>query len=51
MILLFFGILWAVVCGIMANNRNRHVVLGVISGFFFGLLTVIYYALAGKKAE
>jgi len=49
MLLLVMSSIWAVVCGRMAEDRNRDVLLGFIAGFFFGLLSVAYYYIVGDK--
>ena len=45
---LLFWILWAVCCGILANNKNRNVVGWSIAGLLFGLFALIPLALLPK---
>lgn len=47
--MLIVGFIFSAICYRMARNRNRNPEFYVIFGFFFGLLTVIFLALAGKK--
>jgi uncharacterized membrane protein (GlpM family) len=45
------GIIWAIICAYMANNRGRNWILGAISGFFFTIFAVIYYWIVGDTQE
>jgi len=49
MLYLIFCVIWAVVCGQMAKDRNREVLLGYIAGFCFGLIAVLYYYVTGER--
>ncbi len=48
---LLFWILWAVCCGILANNKNRNVVGWSIAGLLFGLFALIPLALLPKLED
>lgn len=49
--LLLFWILFAVCCGILANNKNRNVVGWAIGGFFFGIFALLIIACLPKLEE
>lgn len=42
-------ILWPVICGIIAKNKNRSVVGWVMAGIFFGVFAVIVLAVLQKS--
>ena len=45
-----FLLAWVIVIGIcmyMANNRGRNMFLAFLGGLVFGVLSIIYYAIAG----
>ena len=46
---ILFMILFAVACREMAEKRNRNPILGMFGGALFGILSVIYYLMAGPK--
>lgn len=48
---LLFLILWAVCCGILANNKNRNVVGWSILGFLFGVFALIVIACLPKLED
>jgi hypothetical protein len=43
-----FWIFWTVLCGIIANNKNRNVIGWVLIGLIFGIFAVIILALLPK---
>lgn len=48
---LLFWILWAVCCGILANNKNRNVVEWSILGLLFGVFALIVIACLPKLED
>lgn len=48
---LLFLILWAVCCGILANNKNRNVVGWSILGLLFGVFALIVIACLPKLED
>ena len=48
---LLFWILWAVCCGILANNKNRNVVGWSILGLLFGIFSLIIIACLPKLED
>lgn len=46
-----FGLLFGAICAGMAGNRGRSGASGLVSGFLFGFLGVIYYLIAGDTVE
>ncbi len=50
----FTVVIWiglALVCMVMAERRGRDKTLGFVSGLFFGIFSVIYYAIVGDTKE
>lgn len=45
------GLFLGLACANMASNRGRSWPAGLLSGFFFGVLTVFYYAIVGDTVE
>jgi Na+/melibiose symporter-like transporter len=43
------GVIFAIACGFIANTKNRNVVLWVVLGFLFGLISLIIIAVLKKK--
>lgn len=48
---LLFLILWAVCCGILANNKNRNIVGWSILGLLFGVFALIVIACLPKLED
>lgn len=46
-----FMLLFALIATLMARHRGRSGVLGFFGGFFFGVLSIIYYLIAGDTTE
>jgi amino acid permease len=52
------GILWGIIgaiftfiCADMARSRGRQIGAGMLGGYFFGILCVVYYLIAGETIE
>lgn len=41
----------AVLCTLIAKEKNRNPWLGFLSGLFFGIFALIYYLAVGKKEK
>lgn len=48
---IIFCLIWACICSNMAKKRGRNTRKGFVLGFFFGILAVIGYLLAGDSEE
>ena len=48
---LLFLILWAVCCGILANNKNRNVIGWFVLGTLFGIFSLIILACLPKLED
>lgn len=48
---LIFMIFFAICCGIVANNKNRSIIIGIINGALFGIFAFIIYLLLSKKEK
>lgn len=46
---ILFCFIWAITCAFLAARKNRNEALGVIAGFFLGIIAVIYYAVVKPK--
>lgn len=46
----FFGIVWCVVCGVVAGHKQRSVAGWAIAGCFFGLFALLVLAFLPRQA-
>jgi len=44
-----FGILFGIICAIIASAKNKNALLGFIAGFIFGIFALIYYIFVGRE--
>jgi hypothetical protein len=49
--IIFTWCFWAVLCGILADKKNRSIGWGIVSGFIFGIFAVIYYLCVSKQKK
>jgi hypothetical protein len=47
MVFIFFGILFSLMCGVIASNQGRSGFAGAFLGLFFGVFALIGYLIAG----
>ena len=48
-IFIVVALVCATICGVIANRKNRSVVLACILGFLFGLFSIIGYAVVRRR--
>jgi len=52
---IIYGMIWigvpAILCYVMANNRGRNPLLGIVGGLVFGFFAILYYWAVGDTTE
>lgn len=49
-LVIFFGIVWSIVCSIVAGNKQRSVGGWATAGFFFGIFALLVLAFMPRRA-
>lgn len=49
--IIIVGIICAIICSLMAENRNRNTAVWALLGFLFGIFAILAIAIMGKYTE